>query len=364
MADDPNEVTTIDLRDPQTLVAMVNDIEPPPSFLLDTYFPCDPDTDIFNTTSVLIDYDTCDKETAPFIRVGFLNSDRSAFNTDEFEPARIAESRLLKIDHLNKRGFGEAVFSKLAPDQRAAAIATRDFIEMMSRIKRTQEIMAANCLMYDGYECQYIDKDGKETEKVSIAFHGETNDCQYTPDVPWDGGGANILGDLTAMSTVMTDNGCEVSDAIVGSDVASLIISDEKIQKLFDIRKYEMGNIDPKLQKNGAIVLGLINVNGVLLRVIQYSKKYKAASGKLEPYIPAGRVIMTAPGAGKCLYGAVTQIDEADGPFVTHADRYVPKYISDQRNDIREFMLSSCPLVVPKKKGCWISADVLAPPSA
>ena len=55
---DPNAVTTIDLTDPQTLIAMVRGLEPAPSFLLDTYFPCDPGTDIFHSDKVLVDYDT------------------------------------------------------------------------------------------------------------------------------------------------------------------------------------------------------------------------------------------------------------------------------------------------------------------
>ncbi len=356
---DPNAVTTIDLTDPQTLIAMVRGLEPAPSFLLDTYFPCDPGTDIFHSDKVLVDYDTQNKKLAPFIKVGSVNSDRDTFYTDEFSPARIAPSRLLSVDDLKKRGFGESLFSGMAPDQREAAIAGRDFIDLKDRIRRRKEKMAADCLMADGYECQYIDKDGKPTEKKTVAFHGDVNDCLYTPGKLWDAADANLLGDLKAMSRVLTSKGCAAADVIAGADAAELIQSNSYIQKLFDNRRFEMGKIEPKLQESGALVLGFMNVDGVLLRVIQYMKEYEDEDGTMTPFIAPNKVIMTAPNAGKTLYASVTQMDEPGGPFNTYAEKYVPKYISNHEDDIRKFILSSRPLLVPKKKGCWVCADVL-----
>lgn len=356
---DPNEITSIDLRDPQTLIAMIGTLEAAPSFLLDTYFPCNPDTDIFNTAKVIADYDSFNRKLGNFIKVGSVGTTRDPFYTDEFAPARISNSRTLTIDDLSKRGFGEAVFSGLTPAARQVAIVGRDLINLMDMSRRSQEKMAADCLQNDGYDMQYVDKDGSPTEKVTLAFHGDTNDCLYTPGVKWDASGAKILADLRAMSRIPITKGCSVSDVILGSDAAALLQEDEKIMKMLDNRRYEMGQIDPKLQASGAVILGLINVDGVLLRLIQYMKEYEDDKGVNKPFIPPSKVIMTAPGAGKALYGAVTQIDEPGGPMVTHRGQFVPKFVSDQENDIRKIQMSSCPLLVPKKKGCWVCADVV-----
>lgn len=361
----PNTETTIDIRDPQTLISMINDLKKAPRFLLDTYFPCNPDTDIFHSDKVLIDYDTQSFGIAPFIKAGSVNSNRDTYYTDEFSPARIAESRFMTVDDLKKRGFSEAVFSGLAPDQRAAAIVARDMRDLIDRITRTQELMAANCLQDDEYTCVYVDKDGKiiENGEVSISFHEtDNNPSKYVPGKPWDASDGNILGDLKNMSRILTRHGCTAADIIAGSDASELIQRNAEIQKLFDNRRFEMGSIDPKLQESGAIVIGFLNVDGVLLRVLQYMREYQKADKVMTPFISPGKCIMTAPGAGKTLYASITQMDTPDTyEYTTHAERFVPKITVNQDDDIRKLMMSSRPLLVPKKAACWVSADVTTP---
>ena len=361
----PNSATAIDINDPQTLIAMINELKVAPRFLIDTYFPCNPDTDIFHSDEVLIDYDTQSFGIAPFIKSGAVNSNRDTFYTDKFSPARIAEFRAMTVDDLKKRGFSEAVFSGLAPDQREAAIAARDMRDLIDRITRTQELMAANCLQDDAYTCVYVDKDGQKVEngEVSISFHdNDSNPSKYVPGKPWDSAESNILGDLRNMSRVLTRHGCVAADIIAGSDASELIQRNAEIQKLFDNRRFEMGTIDPKLQESGAIVIGFLNVDGVLIRVLQYMREYQNATNVMTPFIAPGKCIMTAPGAGKTLYASVTQMDTPNTyEYTTHAEKFVPKITVDQENDRRKLIMSSRPLLVPKKAACWVSADVTTP---
>lgn len=134
--------------------------------------------------------------------------------------------------------------------------------------------MAADCLMADGYECQYIDKDGKPTEKKTVAFHGEFKTA-FIRRQTMGAADANLLGDLKAMSRVLTSKGCAAADVIAGADAAELIQSNSYIQKLFDNRRFEMGKIEPKLQESGALVLGFMNVDGVLRCVTVHERMTK-----------------------------------------------------------------------------------------
>lgn len=361
MPNPANSIESINLGDPQQLYTFVQALDEPKSFLMDRYFTTNPDTDIFNTSSVLIDYNTNNRKLAPFIKVGSKSSERDTFYTEKFEPARIAPDRPISLEELQKRQFGEAVFSNKSPAERAAAYAASDFTDLMNRIMRRKEKMSADCIFNDEYTCTYEDDDEALKGDVTISFHGDTNDCLYVPGTPWDGSNANIMGDLRSMCRILRRRGCPAVDAILGTDVAEVFQKDPFIMKLLDNKNMVYGSLQPVIEAAGACLLGVLNVNGVLLRILQYDECYEDKDGELYDYIPKNRVCITAPGAGKTLYGSVTQLDQGTNLQHTFAGKFVPKLIGDYRNDKREFRLVSRPLLVPKRLGGWISADVLTP---
>ena len=81
--------------------------------------------------------------------------------------------------------------------------------------------------------------------------------------------------------------------------------------------------------------------------------------GNDQLYIPSGKCILTAPAAGRTCYGAVSQVEQADGEFHTYAGRRVPKYVSSAEGNTRTLTISSRPLLIPNNKNPWIVADVL-----
>ena len=83
----------------------------------------------------------------------------------------------------------------------------------------------------------------------------------------------------------------------------------------------------------------------------------------MKPFIPQGMIAVGAPGAGRTIYGAVTQLEQTDGAFHTYAASRVPKYTADAEGEVRKLKLSAKPLLVPNNKAPWISADVLTPQS-
>ena len=93
--------------------------------------------------------------------------------------------------------------------------------------------------------------------------------------------------------------------------------------------------------------------------VISYDETYEDAEGTLQSYIPSGCGIMTAPGAGRTVYGAVTQLEQADGEFHTYAKNRVPKYVANADGNVRTLTLSARPLMVPNNKNTFISAKSL-----
>ena len=93
--------------------------------------------------------------------------------------------------------------------------------------------------------------------------------------------------------------------------------------------------------------------------MISYDETYTDDTGTDQLYIPSGKCVLTAPACGRTLYGAVTQVEQADGEFHTYAGRRVPKYLSNAEGNTRSLTISSRPLMIPNNKNPFIVADVL-----
>lgn len=350
----------LDLTKTHTLLAAYEAIPAVTSFLKDRYFPTNAMTDIFTTDDVLVDYKDNGKKAAPFVSpiLGGVVNTRGTFKTDRFTPPLVAPARTLSIDDLKKRGFGEAVFSGVTPAQRKTLLTLRDLQELDAMTTRREEIMAAEVLINDKCVMKTITDTGGSTEQSEIKFHeGGSNPFQYTPAKGWDTAEGKILQDLQAMARMLIDKGLPAEELVVAGDVADAIINNATIQKLLDNNRMNLGGIAPLELPEGAAHIGTLNVYGKLIKIISYTETYENDEGNLEPYIPAGTVILTAPAAGRGLYGAVTQL-EFDGEFYTYPGRRVPLYMPDFSKRTRTLTLSTCPLLIPRNKGAWISAKV------
>lgn len=65
--------------------------------------------------------------------------------------------------------------------------------------------------------------------------------------------------------------------------------------------------------------------------------------------------MITAPGCGHLMYGAITQINYGDTIQSTISGRRVPKFSIDQENDTRKTALKSRPLAAPKNYIPWFA---------
>ena len=349
--------------DTHTLLMAVQELTPASTFLRDRYFPTNDASDIFASNDVLVEYKDGSKKLAPFVapRKGGVAVLRKGYHMERYEPARIAPKRSLTIDDLEKRGFGEALYTQLTPEQRQQALLLKDADELGEMISRREEAMAAETMLNNGCVMKHIADDIEEGDEKQINFfEGETNPAQYTPATKWDASGANIIADLGAMARMLTSKGLPATELVCSPDVADAIINNEGIQKMLDIRRYEVGSVDPTMLPAGAALIATLNVNGRIISVISYDETYTNDAGEDVPYIPAGKCILTAPAAGRTLYGAVTQVEQSDNEFHTYAGRRVPKYLASAEGNTRSLTITSCPLMIPNNKNPFIVADVLA----
>lgn len=353
------------IYDTHTLLTSVQQLAPIHTFLQDRYFPTNPATDIFATDDVLVEYKKGNKKAAPFVapRKGGVTIMRDGYTMKSFTPAYIGIQRTLTIDELKKRRFGEALYPTLTPAQRQGVIMLQDLDEMRSMIKLRKEAMAGEVIFSNGCIMhEYVDDLHNFEEKEVRYYEGDNNPAVYIPSANWDtteASGKKMFDDIHAMIRMLVTRGLPATEVLVAPDVADTILNNEYIIKLLDNRNYNIGGVDPETLPSGASKIARLNIKGHMMDFLCYEETYTDVDGTVKPYVPNGMIAVTAPAAGRTVYGAITQMEQADGEFHTYAGMDVPKYISDAANEVRKVRLASAPLPMPNNENPFITAKVL-----
>lgn len=352
----------INIYTTKTMLAAVKQIKPATSFLRDRYFPSGAG-DLFPTEEVLVEFkDATGNKMAPVVlpRKGSISVERDGYSTHKMTPPLVAPSRPLTIDDLNRKQMGENLFSDRTPEARQAEILAQDLADFDNMHTAREEYIAAECMFNNGYILrQYADKYGEsEYVEYEMKFYAEgANPAVYVPGVKWNETASDKLADLKQMIHMLTSKANNATEVILGADAAEELLNDATIKAAMDLARYNIGAIDPIALPQDAARLGVLNVYGRNISLLTYDGTYvDEESGEVKTYIPAKKICVTAPGAGRGLYGAVTQM-ELDHEWHTHMGRRVPRYWADK--DGRDLTVSSRPLFVPKTKNPFITATVL-----
>ncbi len=347
----------------KTMLAAIQQMKPVTSFLRDRYFPT-ADEDLFPTEEVLVEYkDLTGNKLAPVVlpRKGSISVEREGYTTDKLSPPLIAPSRPLTIDDLNKKGFGENLFSDRTAAERQADILLKDLKDFDEMHTNREEYIAAKCMFENGYILrQYADKYGTdEYVEYKMKFYTESsNPAVYVPGVKWNESTSDKMADLYHMIRMLTTAGNHASEVLLGADAAEALLQDPKLKELLDLNNYRIGAIEPVELPQGAARLGRLNVRGRMIELLTYDGTYvDEEDGKIKSFVPEKQICVTAPSAGRGLYGAVSQIEQSDNLWHTYMGRRVPRHWADK--NARELTVSSRPLFIPRTKNPFISATVL-----
>ena len=353
----------INFFDNVILQAISEEIVPKVSFFKDRYFPTGAG-DIFKANEVLTEYRSGDRKLAAFVdqKAGDIPIGRRSYEVHSYKPAYIAPSRLLTLDELTKRGFGEALYPGMDEAQRAARLLADDMNDMENRIARREEWMAAETMIGNGCVMQeYIDGATKGDSLV-VKFYDGTSDHTYTASKKWNENGGDFWGDVKAMCRMLSARGLPAKDLILGTDVADYILTDERTRQLLDKNSgIIVGEIRQQLtQYDGVVFMGTLNFGGFMLNVFSVDETYEDETGKSARYFPATAAMVTAPDCGHMMYGSITQMDYGKTDYTTYAAKRVAKLVVDQDKDTRKLRLGCRPLAAPKTYCPYIYAAAKA----
>ena len=345
--------------DTYVLTAISEEIVPQPTFFRDRYFPTGAG-DIFKADKVLTEYRKGDRKMAAFVspRVGDIPLDRRGYAIHEYQPAFIAPSRLLTLDDLEKRGFGEALYPGKTRAERAIQLQLDDMTDMDLRIRRREEWMSVQTMINNACTMQeYVDAKTKG-DALHVQFYDDVSEHIYTVANTWNSVNGDFFADVKAMCRLLSRRGLRAADLILGSDAADAILEIEEVRALLDKNSgIIIGQIDQTLTKyDGVVTMGVLNFGGFRLTLICCDETYVDDNDAEQKYFPATAAMVTAPGCGHMMYGQITQINYGDTGYTTHAAQRVPKFTLDQPNDTRKLRLGARPLAAPQSYCPYIYA--------
>ena len=347
-----NEVS---IYDPRYLAEVVRTTPPVHTFFLDTYFS---NIKTFPTKGVDIDIVKGDRQMASFVHplVGGQVLRDQGYKTESFTPPLINPLTITTANDALERAPGEDLYSGKTPEERAAQQLIEDYKRLDDAATRREEWMAVQAIVTG-----QIPIVGKGVNEI-IDF-GFTNTETLTGTAQWGKSAAKISDNLEDWADKVLTNGfANVDMAIMGKTALRNFLADEKISKMLDNRRVEMGLIHPRDLPNGVKYVG--HLNSPDIDIYSYSEVYlddwtNPEAPATLPLMPENKVVLIASHPDYMMaYGACTYVEDSTQQWMTaQTDRLLRSYVA-HHPDRRMLELQAHPLPIPDKADSWFVATV------
>lgn len=325
------------------------------TFFRDTFF-----TNVKKSTTERVDIDLVkgDRRMAAFVhpRVGGKVLKASGYKTESYKPPLVNPCDITTADRYMTRMPGEDLYSGETPAQRSAQQLMEEYSRLNDATTRREEWMAVQAIVTG-----QVPVVGEGVNEI-IDF-GFTNTETLTGTAQWGKSAAKISDNLEDWADKVLTNGfANVDMAIMGKTALRNFLADEKISKMLDNRRVEMGLIHPRDLPNGVKYVG--HLNSPNIDIYTYAEVYlddwtDPAAPKTLPLVPENKVVLIASHPDYMMaYGACTYIEDSTQQWVTaQTDRLLRSFVKHQP-DRRMLELQARPLPIPDKVDSWFVATV------
>ena len=288
---------------------------------------------------------------------GGVLMDRDGYETREIGFCCIAPERIIEMQNLTGRMFGENILGAMTPQEREKKLLAKDLIEMRKAIQRRREWMVRQVLLTGKLNVFTYTNEGRGVDATMVADYSFTNN--YTPDTDWDQNGATIDDDMHEIFDLVYDGLGYVDMILMAPDVAGALRDNSDYIRLFDGRNIDMGKLNSQYRGSGLRFIGW-NSDGV--EMYSMSGTFVDDDGTAKAVIPSGTLIAGSRDMLNIFHGPVTQVEETgmNAQHKTYIKKEVPlRYGSIDGNAIKN-RLTSCPTVVPVNVDGWCVAKVIS----
>lgn len=343
---------TVSLFDTRTMIAALEQMHPPKTFLLDTFF-----REENQATTEYIDIDITKGKrkvasfTSPLDKAEVV--ERAGYTTNSIRVPYIKEKMQTTAEDILKRQAGNNMYVANAnPLTLAIQQEGKDLAYMQDMIVRREELMAAQAL-----DTGIITMTGNGINATADFGMAADHKIAVGDITAWSEAAADPLENLKTWSLkVQKDSGIIPTIIIMGLDAAKYFIANTIVQKYMDMLRVEMGQMNPKLLPSGANYLGTVNYPGLYCDIYSYAETYLDSNGDSQYYVPVKKVWMGSEKA-RCTrqYGAIRDVEFGSVPT-----RFFPKSWVDHDPSVRWLMIQSAPLPCLHQPDAFLSAAVLA----
>jgi len=286
-----------------------------------------PARNFHNTETVEIDIERDDEDVAVAVQdlsAGYRQNSVDLFTNKEFKPPIFKESTALNAFDLIKRVAGMDPFADKNFQAEATLKAFKAFRRIEAKIRRAIELQASQ-VMQTGVVTL---KDSSGVSLYNIDYKPKTTHFP-TVGTAWSNHtSSDPRGDIMALSDVIRADGKTDADQLVFGQVAfENFIKNEAIQKLFDVRRFNVGRISSLSSVGqGANYRGTIDIGNYSYDCFSYNGRYKdPETGTNTPYMDPNKVVVRAStGRFDATFGAIPRIV----PPEARALRYLPSRIN------------------------------------
>lgn len=345
------------LYDPRTMLAAIELMKPPVSFLWDTFVKSAPRYLV--TELAEIDYRKGEVRMAPFVAsdVGGVVVGREGFNTAMFKFPTIAPERLIKPSDLSQRSFGESIYSGRTPASREEQMMAEDLTALREMIAKRKAWMVSQLLFITPGKLLLDVMTDKGLEKGVLRV-----DFNFTNEVtvadPWTDDDSDPMSDIEVITDAARDTGGPNPDIIImGAGAAKAYRNNPKVREALDLKNFLAGNSQISYRGDYLKFIG-ISPNG--LEMYSYTGTYLDDDGTVRPMVPTGGVAALSKGSINAMYGPITQLEPGQIRHTTYTDyQEVPLYLPDYKKNTTGLRLTSRPMIGPDNIDGWAIADVL-----
>ena len=351
-------MATIGLYDPRTMGKLIERMPKVHTFIKDTFFR---NVETFDTEKVDVDFRKGNRKLAPFVhkKIGGETVANTGYETNSYEPPLVAPNKITTADDILKRSPGETIYNGKSPNQRAVEKLQRDFRELDEMITRREEWMCCQAL-FTG-KIPILDENGKSIqEEISFGF---SNSETLAASKKWGATQGGKIAQLKAWRKKVQETGfvnCDI--CLMGDEALAAFLADEEVQKVLDVKRYDLAVIAPSELPNGATYIGTIHE--LAMDIYSYNELYLdtwSTKGKEEnkPLLPTNVVALLSTQANYSMYyGGVGIVNEKGKTIAIAEGARIPEQWVERRPARRFVQINSAPICVPHEVDSWFVAYV------
>jgi hypothetical protein len=344
---------SIDIFNTHILTRVVEHLDRPASFLLDSFFG---QVQTEESEEIHFDIDKSKPRLTPFVSplVAGKVVDDAGFSTKSFRPAYAKDKRRFDPSRPLKRAIGEKIGGTLSPGQRLEANLNRTLNKQLENLTRREEVMAAEALRtgkitVTGEEYPTVVVDFGRDPELTVALAGSSR---------WGESNVSPLDNLEDwVAKIQEKSGAAGRTVIMDTLAWRVFKTDPKVEKLLDIRRLrDSANISlgPIAFGQGNELARYVGTIGDLDFWV-YNDRYVDDNDQMQKLLPDYTVLIGSPRQleGTRCYGVIQ--DEKAG---YRAQRYFSKSWLEEDPAVRWLLLQSAPLIVPYRPNASFCATV------